>query len=124
MGSGGGVPPAVVLNAGEFYAWPTDPGWVSVRLSWSYAAGGFPGGMFEIAQDIDGEGEFTTRDWLALSEAVGSSGGVSSYEWVQEQATNTYAVLRYKVRCVYEGIEGAWSDVCVVDINDRNYAFP
>ena len=124
QGSGDGVPPQVVLNAGEFFAYPLDGAWVSVRLSWSYAAGAFPGGTFEIAQDLDGEGDFITRDWLALSEAVSSSGGLSNYEWVQDQATNTYAVLRYRVRCVHEGVEGAWSETCVVDINDRNYAFP
>ena len=119
-GSGDGVPPQVVLNPAEPFWCPTDPAWVL----WSYAAEAFPGGTFEIAQDLDGEGEFVTIGWLALSEMVGTSGGVSSYEWVHPYATNTNALLRYKVRCVYGEAEGAWSDVCEVDINNRDWAFP
>ena len=124
LGSGGGVPPQVVLNPGEPFWCPTDPSWVSVRLSWSYVAGGFPGGVFEIAQDLDGEGDFVTVGWLALSEMIGTTGGVSSYEWVQDHGTNVNALLRYKVRCVCGEVEGAWSDVCEVDINSRDWAFP
>ena len=123
-GSVGGVPPAVVLNPGEPFWCPTDPGWVSVRLSWSYAAAGFPGGVSEIAKDTDGEGSFVTIGWLALSEMVSTSGGVSSYQFVQDQGTNTPALLRYRVRCVCGEVEGDWSNVCEVDIDNRHWAFP
>ncbi len=123
-GSGDGVPPQLVLNPAEPFWCPTDPAWVSVKLLWSYAADAFPGGMFEIVQDLDGEGDLLTIGWLALSEMVGTSGGVSSYEWVHVYATNTYALLRYRVRCVFGEVQGAWSETCLVDINDRDWAFP
>ena len=124
QGSGDGVPPQVVLNPAEPFWCPTDPAWVSVRLSWSYPAGAFPDGTFEIAQDLDGEGDFETIAWPAVSDMIGTWGGVSSYEWVHVYATNTNALLRYRVRCVDVGGEGAWSDVCEVDINNRDWAFP
>jgi len=123
-GSVGGVPPAVVLNPGEPFWSPTEPWWVSVRLSWSYSAGAFPGGTFEIAKDTDGAGSFVTIGSLALSEMVGTSGGVSSYQFVEDHGTNVPALLRYRVRCVCGAVEGAWSDVCEVNIDNRHWAFP
>ncbi len=120
----GGTPPAVALNPGEPFWCPTEPGWVSVRLSWSYAAGAFPGGTFEIAKNLDGEGDWVTIGWLALSEMGSTSGGVSNYQYVQDQGTNCPALLRYRVRCVYGGVAGEWSNVCEVNIDSRNWAFP
>jgi hypothetical protein len=123
-GSEGGVPPAVVLNPGEPFWCPAEPWWVSVKLSWSYAAGGFPGGVFEIAKDTDGEGSFVTIGSLALSEMSSTSGGVSGYQFVEDHGTNTPALLRYRVRCVCGAVEGDWSNVCEVNIDNRNWAFP
>ncbi|HOX59734.1 MAG TPA: hypothetical protein P5205_21435 [Candidatus Paceibacterota bacterium] len=124
QGWGDGVPPQVVLNPAVAFWCPTDPAWVSVRLSWSYPTDPFSDGTFEIAQDLDGEGSFEPIAWPAVSDRVGTWGGVSSYEWVHVYATNTNTLLRYRVRCVDVGGEGAWSDVCEVDINSRDWAFP
>jgi hypothetical protein len=122
--SDGGVPPAVVLNPGEPFWCPTDPGWVSVRLSWSYAAGGFAGGTFEIGKCVGGDGNFVAIGSLALTEMVGNSGGLSSYQFVESYGTNMPALLWYRVRCVCGGVQGAWSAVCEVNIDNRNWAFP
>ena len=124
LGVGGGVPPQVVLEPAQPFWCLVEPSWVSVRLSWSFAAGGFPGGIFEIAKDTDGEGAFVTIGSLALSEMVSTSGGVSSYEYVEDHGTNCPALLRYEVRCVCGGLAGDWSEVCEVNIDSRHWAFP
>ncbi|HOC55399.1 MAG TPA: hypothetical protein PKI20_07250 [Verrucomicrobiota bacterium] len=122
-GLSGGVPPAVVLDPATFFACLSAPEWVSVKLTWSYATGGLASGTFEIAKQ-DGVGNWATIGAAAVGDGIPIGGGVSNYQFTDEHGTTVYALLHYRVRCVCGGVQGAWSSVCDVDINNRNYAFP
>jgi hypothetical protein len=100
-GSAGGVPPAAVLDPATFFPCLADPAWVSIRLSWSFASGGFAGGTFEVAKQDSGTGNFVQIGFVFVADAISSSGGVSNYQFTDAHGTDTYAVLHYRVRCVW-----------------------